>query len=183
MRNAGLYFIALIPPPKLREQVKALKEDMKKRFMAGHALKSPAHITLQMPFKRKQTEEEEVMEALRLFSLGQDPFPVVLSGFDSFAPRVIYLKIEDHQPVIQLHERLRSMLIRQLNFHPDEVSSRFHPHMTIATRDLHRKEYHRAWAELKDQTFTAAFEVNRLFLLKHNGKSWDIYREFLFEKD
>ena len=51
-RDDILYFIALIPGKELKEKVRAVKERMKADYNAGHALKSPAHITLQMPFKR-----------------------------------------------------------------------------------------------------------------------------------
>ena len=40
-----LYFIALIPETRIMENVRVLKEEMRLKFNASHALKSPAHIT------------------------------------------------------------------------------------------------------------------------------------------
>ena len=69
----NLYFIALIPPDEIREEVKSLKEEMSARFRSSHALKSPAHITLQMPFKRDDSFEEEMYSTLHSFTLEQLP--------------------------------------------------------------------------------------------------------------
>ena len=59
-----LYFIAIIPYSELREKVRKVKERMKAEYGAGHALKSPAHITLQMPFKRSSADEAVLEEML-----------------------------------------------------------------------------------------------------------------------
>ena len=71
-----LYFIALIPPPDLREAVLQLKEEMRDRFQAKHALTSPAHITLQMPFKREPAEEVDMIKALGRFAYRQSAFTI-----------------------------------------------------------------------------------------------------------
>ena len=57
-RGRDLYFIALIPHTGLREEIREIKERMRDEYGAGHALKSPAHITLQMPFKRSPGDED-----------------------------------------------------------------------------------------------------------------------------
>ena len=180
MAKTHLYFIALIPPPDLGAQVTGLKNEMRSRFEAKHALKSPPHITLQMPFKRPPEKEAELIKALQVFAGQQVSFPVALSGFDSFPPRVIFIKIVDHQPIVQLYSRLREMLIQQLAFPSYEPNQRFHPHMTIATRDLRKAAFRSAWAEFQERKFDVYFEVKSLFLLKHNGRHWDIYHEFGF---
>ena len=66
-KNMDLYFIAIIPHSELREKIRKIKERMKSEYGAGHALKSPAHITLQMPFKRSSEDETLISEALRRF--------------------------------------------------------------------------------------------------------------------
>lgn len=174
----ALYFIALIPNPEIREKVRLLKEEMSERFQARHALKSPAHLTLQMPFKRPEEEEEATIGHLKDFAGRQEPLRVVLDGFDCFPPRVIYIKVSDHEPLIRLHSRLQSHLVRCMGFRSDEVQSRFHPHVTIATRDLRKAAFREAWTEFESRPFVDSFCVSSLFLLKHNGRFWDIYREF-----
>jgi len=79
--STDLYLIALIPPEELKEQVRILKTEMRERFNASHALKAPAHITLQMPFRREPEFEERLIPELEQFSGTIQPFPVQIDGF------------------------------------------------------------------------------------------------------
>ncbi|MEX0662183.1 MAG: 2'-5' RNA ligase family protein [Balneolaceae bacterium] len=175
-----LYFIALLPPEEIRQDVRQLKLGMKKRFDASHALKSPAHITLQIPFRREEKMESEMIGSLQKFAADQSKFMISLNGFGSFLPRVLFIKIEDHQPVQNLHSKMNVVLINSLSFTQKEIKQQLHPHLTIATRDLSKAAFHDAWTEYKDREFRASFDVNSLYLLKHNGKFWDVFREFPF---
>ena len=178
----NLYLIALIPHLELREQIRSLKEEMKVRFYTKHALKSPAHITLQMPFKRSKEDEHHLISILQEFASGQYSFKVELSNFSCFSPRVIFVKVENHEPIIELQSKMKKALSDGLSFKENEVSKNIHPHMTIATRDLTEKAFLKAWSAFEKHEFKATFKAKSLFLLKHNGKSWDIYKEFLFQE-
>ena len=179
-QDIGLYFIALIPPEELRKRVKTLKEEMKVRFNAGHALKSPAHITLQMPFKRNHNDEVDMVAALEEFVSHEKPFPIDLNGFSCFLPRVIFVKITDHTSIVNLQSRLGAILISNLGFEPKAINPRLHPHMTIATRDLEKESFYRAWSEFESRQFQGSFLSSSMALLKHNGRCWDLFREFPF---
>lgn len=50
----ALYFIALVLPSPLYEEVTRLKEYFRDRYNSKAALRSPPHITLHMPFKWKE---------------------------------------------------------------------------------------------------------------------------------
>lgn len=181
--DTNLYFIALVPGMELRERVLRIKERMKAEFNAGHALKSPAHITMQMPFRRKTDEEPDIVEALSRFAAGEVPFNVHMDGFGCFAPRVIFIKLVSPEPVIGLHRRLRTVLLHSAGFAEGEIMKSLQPHMTVATRDLTKQAFEAAWPEYQNEEFTGSFDVNSIFLLKHNGRNWEIYREFPFRAD
>jgi len=181
-QKPNLYFIALIPHMELREQIEALKEEIQERFNAKHALKSPAHITLQMPFRIHKNNEASLIEILEKTAANQDVFELKLSGFDCFSPRVIFVKISSHDPIIPFHEKLISLLREKMELGEKVLSQNIHPHITIATRDLSVEKFKLAWSEFKNKTFEGSFLCKSLFLLKHNGRHWDIYREFLFLK-
>ena len=183
MDKRKLYFIALVPDRELREEIRRLKEQMQKRFNAGHALKSPAHITLQMPFKRNETDEIQMDDALRDFAAGESSFVVELNGYGSFAPKVIFIKVVNHQPVHDLHARLKRVLTEKLHFTPAEVMSGFHPHITLATRDLTPDAFKKAWPEVEKKEFKASFDAGSICLLKHNGRQWYILGEYFFGND
>ena len=178
--NMNLYFMALIPHQDLMEQVKSLKEEMRDKHGAKHALKSPAHITLVPPFKRPAGYEDFISDALRRFSAARNSFEVRLSGFKSFPPRVIYIDVKNPDSIIELHSGLKAKLLAEIILKDEELKSKIHPHMTIATRDLTREAYQIAWPIFEKREFECKFEVKSLFLLKHNGKFWDIFREFEF---
>lgn len=179
--STSLYLLALVPHQDLREKVYYLKKEMSERYDSSHALKIPAHITLQMPFRRPESEEDFLEKRVRLFAGKIDSFDVHLNGFDAFPPRVIYIDVANPAPIADLHAALQKVLIEDLNFTDKQLMNRFHPHMTIATRDLSKKMFHKAWPELKERDFQASFTADRLHLLKHNGKHWELYREFAFE--
>jgi len=175
-----LYFIALIPHSGLREEIREIKERMRDEYGAGHALKSPAHITLQMPFKRSPADEDVISEALAGFALKEKSFRVDLEGYGSFPPRVIYIRVSNPEPVRGLHARLRKLLVDGLGFEPQEVMREVKPHITVATRDLTNTAYTEAWPVIKEEAFTGGFRAEGIFLLRHNGRSWDILKEFPF---
>jgi 2'-5' RNA ligase len=178
--RSNLYFIALLPHRELGEKVRRIKERMKAQYGAGHALKSPAHITLQMPFKRRSEDETLISDALRRFVAGEMSFTVDLDGFGAFAPRVIFIKISEPEPVRALQSRLKKVLMTELYFSPAEIMKDVQPHLTVATRDLTKEAFSEAWTELQKEEFKALFDVNSVFLLKHNGMNWDILEEFPF---
>jgi len=179
--RSNLYLIALIPHIELREQIKALKDEMKERFNAKHALKSPAHITLQMPFRYSNADEPHLIETLQKFAENQHAFSLNLSGFDCFSPRVIFVKVTEYEPMVLLHSKLKTVLSKKMDFEENAITQDIHPHMTIATRDLSVSNFKKAWKEYEKKEFEASFLSKSLFLLKHNGKSWDIYKEFFFK--
>ncbi|MDX9772385.1 MAG: 2'-5' RNA ligase family protein [Bacteroidales bacterium] len=180
MDKNELYFIALIPHDELKNNIRVIKERIHSVYGAGHALKSPAHITLQMPFKRGRGEEGAISTVLQRFALREESFRVDLDGYGAFPPRVIYIRITDPDPVRSLHLRLKEVLLKELDFSEAEIMHEMQPHITLATRDLTRAAFTEAWSEYRDNKFTGYFEVRSICLLKHNGRNWDTMMEFPF---
>lgn len=176
----SLYFIALVPPHGLREQIKAFKKEIEARYQAKHALKLPAHITLKIPFNFEKEEEPLLIKSLQELADGITVFDVELSGFDFFKSGVIFVKCKDHAPIIDVHNKLEKVFTEELGVTKNEDPSRFYPHMTIATRDLSPELFGKAREEFKNREFHASFEAESYFLFKHNGKTWDVHRKFFF---
>jgi 2'-5' RNA ligase len=74
-----LYFVALIPHLALRKEIKALKKEIHTNTGAKKALNSPAHITIQRPFKRDNCFEDNLVSSLKLFASNQKSFVITLS--------------------------------------------------------------------------------------------------------
>lgn len=175
----SLYLLAIIPPEEIRVEIQHLKEEIRERFGAEHALKLPAHITLFPPFKIKEEREMQLLQALEVFATTRKPFHIWLSGFGSFAPRVLFVEVVEKEKLLDLHHDL----CKNLSIIPEILADQnFHPHMTLATRDLHESVFPEARKFLSSRDYESRFEVNGLSLLKHHGQSWENFMDFMFKK-
>jgi len=177
-----LYFIALLLPEDISDQITLFKREMADKYNAKHALKSPPHITLQMPFRRSEHQEANLIEKLTLFAGEKTGFDIHLSGFGSFAPRVIFVDVIHSQPIYQKHDELKSFLQEKLEFSLSDLTFRFSPHVTIATRDLKKEIFPQAWNAFRERDYDARFKSKDLALLKHNGSKWKIHKRFSWKK-
>jgi 2'-5' RNA ligase len=176
------YFIALIPPPPVREQAQELKEYFRERYKSKAALNSPPHITLHMPFRWSEAKEEKLFDKLNDFARGSDPIKVCLDNFSSFPPRVIFLNVTESDALGKFQRDLHRFFKRELDiFNANYQDRPFHPHLTLAFRDLKKPQYHLAWDEFSKKEYKAEFMADKVTLLKHNGKTWDVLKEFLLE--
>ncbi len=147
---------------------------MKDRFNCSVALRSPAHITLVPPFWMNDNLENELEHAIDQFSQRQVPFEINLENFAAFKPRVIYADVVSPPQLQTLHDQLHECLIAEGLFPIKKEDRSFHPHATIATRDLHKKVFYEAWEIFKNKNYTAECRVNGISLLRHNQKNWDV---------
>lgn len=177
--SKALYFVALLPPQEVKEEVLKMKLDFRERFKAKHALKLPAHITLVPPLWLENNDEQEFVNRLKKCAEKTLPFPVFLKNFGHFGQRVIFINVEDNAPLQNLHKNLREALNK---FLPGETPANFHPHITLATRDLPKNEFAKAWEDFKNRSYLVEFEVEDLTLFRHNGKTWDEVEQFNFSK-
>lgn len=173
-----LYFITLIPPTPIKNEVEKFKEEIKEKFGIKHALKLPAHITIQIPFRIPEKNQDFLIKKVEEFSKGQNAWKVQLEDFGKFDKKVIYIKIKDHDPFIFLYEDLQKLLLSFIDLKSHELASKMHPHITIATRDLKRSHFPEIWDDFKDRHYRGSFILKDLYLFKHNGTTWDSIRKF-----
>ena len=147
---------------------------MKEKFDCSVALRSPAHITLVPPFWMSDDLEHKLEEAISEFSRDAVSFEVNLKNFAAFKPRVIYVDVLSNQQLQVLYDRLHEHLVAG-NLFPIKKDERpFHPHVTIATRDLRKKAFHESWETFKKESYEASYMIDGISLLKHNQKNWDV---------
>ena len=177
----SLYFIAVIPDQYFQNKVIEIKEYMKEKYGSGHALKSPAHITIHMPFKWRDDRVEKLYQTLIKMAAGRKRFTVELKDFDSFKPRVIFIHVNENEDLYRLYSETVKTTKEKLGlFNSSYKQKGFHAHMTVAFRDLKLSSFREAWEEFKEKKIEHSFEVKSIFLLKHNGKNWDVHKEFRF---
>lgn len=156
---------------------------MAEKYNSKAALNSPPHITLHMPFKWDEEKEERILNTLQELTISRQPFDLSLQNFGAFKPRVIFIDVQSNPALEKLHEDLKKIMKISLNiFNADYKDKGFHPHLTLAFRDLKKANFVEAWKEFERKNYEASYTVDKIMLLKHNGKSWDIYREFGLKK-
>ena len=178
------YFIALVPPSPLYDDALRFKNYFKEQYNSKASLNSPPHITLHMPFRWKEERENELVQALNQFSLGRESFKLQLLNFSAFPPRVIFIDVVQNELLFTLYKDLHRYCKRELNlFNASYKDQGFHPHMTLAFRDLKKPMFLKAWEEFQERKFSATFLIDKIVLLKHNGKIWEICKECFFVAD
>jgi 2'-5' RNA ligase len=176
------YFIALIPPSPIFEQAVELKTYFKTKYNSKASLNSPPHITLHMPFRWKEKKEEELGSKLKLFVKNFDPLKVCLDNFAAFSPRVIFINVVADELLNNLQKGIQRFCKKELNlFNANYKEQAFHPHLTLAFRDLKKPNFKLAWEEFSQKEFKAEFIADKVALLKHNGKIWQVFKEFTLE--
>lgn len=171
---ADMFFIALVLPTEINEHILKWKLFMKERFNCSVALRSPAHITLVPPFWMTSDLEDKLEESMSQFSNRQLCFEVHLKNFAAFKPTVIYVDVLSTPALQTLHDQLHEYIIVQDLFPIKKEEHPFHPHVTIATRDLHKKAFYEAWETFKKKNYEALAMIKGISLLKHNQKNWDV---------
>jgi 2'-5' RNA ligase len=179
MPDKNRYFIGIIPPSPIYEQAIEFKYYFKDHFQSKAAFHSPPHITLHMPFDWKDKQEGELIDSLQKFSLSLASVPVTLTNFGSFPPKTIFIQVGASNELVQLQLQVRQHCKKVLGlFNADYKDLPFHPHLTIAFRDLKKPMFTKAWAEFKDKPFDGTFSADRIALLKHDGEKWNLFEEF-----
>jgi 2'-5' RNA ligase len=175
----GLFFIAILPPPAASSQISGFKKNISSQHGSKASLNSPPHITLHMPFDWSLKKEDVLLKKLNAFSKSISPCTIKLNNFSCFEPRVIYVDVCKNEFLEEIQKKLFAFCKRQLNlFNARYKELPFHPHITIAFRDLKKISFYKVWDEYKTKTFSTTFNVERITLLKHNGKSWEIFSHF-----
>ncbi|MGG5210657.1 2'-5' RNA ligase family protein [Chryseobacterium sp. MIQD13] len=160
-----MYFIAIYPPQEVIEEIKVFKKDLALNYANSKALKNDAHITLFPPFSRDLELESDIHTAFEKTDTDILPFEITLNGFGSFPnPKnpVIFV-----QPEISENLNLLQQKVKQ---HFNFIKYSFTPHMTVGYRDLSFENYLKAWEVYKNKIYKTNFLVDKILLLRYDGK-------------
>ncbi len=173
------YFLAIVPPSPIYEEAEHLKHYFKDHYQSKGALNSPPHITLHMPFLWKEKNEAKLLEKLSQFGSDHQTFQVELKNFSCFEPRVIFIQVVPSELLSKLQTALTKFCKSELQLYNARYKDQsFHPHLTIAFRDLKKDQFKIAWKEFDLKSFERSFVCESLSLLKHDGKKWNAIKQF-----
>lgn len=176
-----LFFVALLPPPSLRKEIEQLQLIFRDEYSSSHALKSPPHITLLKPFQPEKSSLPEVVELLEQISRITIPFSVRLHNFSAFKPHTIFIDVKKSAPLIELQQNIENTAHEYSDiFNYNYRKRSYHPHLSLAFRDLSETDFERAWQVFRTKKFKAEFRAKAFSLLKHDGERWQVEHTFKF---
>ena len=159
-------------PEPIQSEIEAFKTKLFAEFNLKGALRSPAHITLHRPFEWKEEKEEILIKTLKNFDF-KNEFLIELKNFSCFTPRVIYVDVVKNEFLFELHKKLKYYAQENFKLYNEVGDMRgFHPHVTIAFRDLKKNKFDEVWNTFKEKLFKADFAYAGFSLLKLEAK-WE----------
>jgi 2'-5' RNA ligase len=183
MKSMEKYFLALIPEEEMLQKANDIKEALLQKFGVKYALKSPPHITLKMPFSYNEAKEDQLVQRIGGFLKEQLPISVKITGVGTFGNRVIFLAIEKSLSLEHLQRGLKVFCKTELNL-VDELSDRnFHPHLTVAFKDLKPAHFSEILQEVRSRSFSGEFIASQLVLLKRIEGKWILHHKIPFAGD
>jgi 2'-5' RNA ligase len=169
---ARMYFIAVAAPASINEKVLEWKHYMRDHFGCAVALHSPAHITLIPPFWMNEELEQELIDDVEVFTEQAASLEISLKNFDAFKPRVIFVHVQENEALAELKSSLEQFLLSKNRYPLKKETRPFHPHLTIANRDLLKKDFPAAFEHFSKIKYAISFPVNVLTLFTHDGSQW-----------
>ena len=185
MTDESLYFIAIVPPGVISGQITGFKQAVREKYGSGHALRSPPHITLHMPFGWRDKKYHKLQSTLEAVSAPMRPFEIELDGFGGFEPRVVYVQVTGTPELEACQGQVRWAMRSLQVLNADYKQKAFQPHITIAFRDLKKAQYYQVMEEYAQRKYAARFVAGSLVLLRHHHvqgqpPEWRIHQRFVF---
>ena len=177
-KTLGKYFIAIVPDREIQDRVTSIKLFLKETFKIRYGLRSPAHVTLKMPFLWNEKKESELSGKLKRFFEGKSPFEIHFKGVDTFGKRVIFIKVKKNPTLNILQDEL--ILYCKVGLKQEiELSDRVYtPHMTVAFKDLKEADFSACLDCVKNMAIDNKYVVDRVALLKKEGAKWSVCGTF-----
>ena len=178
-----MYFIAVVLPEELDEKVLEYKKRMFEIYGCKVGLKSPAHITIAPPYWMENSLEEELISNVNSFASTINEFTIDSNNFSAFKPRTIFIDVRKNDALEKVKKESDAFFKQHSKFGIKIETRPFHPHITIATRDLRKSAFYEAWEIFKDRIFQKQFIAEGLSILRHNKKNWDVIHTSQFKKN
>ena len=167
-----MYFVAILVNDEIATEAIRHKNFMLEQFGCKAALRSPPHVTLIPPFNMKEDLRENLINSMDAFASTRIPFDFNVKDFGSFPPRVIFINVILNDALNSLHSGLEDHLIAASQFPIKKEARPYHPHITIATRDLDKKNFVKAWPHFSHLTFSATQKTDAIVLLESGKNGW-----------
>ena len=177
-----MYFIAIVLPQHLNEKVLQYKQMMLDKYNCKVGLKSPAHITLVPPFWVEEDKEQPLINEIDALSSRLSSFLISTDDFSAFKPRTIFVAVAPNEHLEKVKSATDEVFRDNSQYNIKTDTRPFHPHITIATRDLFKKSFYEIWPWFAEKKFMEEWTADGISILRHNKKNWDVIHTSQFNK-
>lgn len=171
-RQHSMYYISLVCPDPPAGTIRAYQGWMYDHFGCRAAMKSPPHITLVPPFWLPEEKEASLNQVLSDFEFDRPAIEIHWNGFNHFGKRVLYVQVDDTPDLHLLYSALSHHLALNAENEIAAQPPTFHPHITIATRDMPPAAFQSAWEYFSGKSFKGNFEISGISLMKLEPAHW-----------
>lgn len=155
---------------------------MLEKYNCKVGLKSPSHITLVPPFWLEDDKEQQLISDIDSLSKHLYTFNISTSNFSAFKPKTIFIAVTSSKQLNEV-KKATDEVFKNDSFYNIKIDTRpFHPHITIATRDLFKKHFFEIWPWFAERKFEEEWIAEGISILRHNKKNWDVIHTSQFNK-
>lgn len=153
--------------------------EVREKFGSKHSLNAPPHITLLSPFRYGVENSDQLHSLLKIFAQGFQPFKIQFNNFSTFPPRVVFMDVDKSPALTKIQGKIEELArsnsdLFNYNYHEQP----YHPHLTLAFKDLTKSDFYTIWKEFEDREFRKSFTATNLHLLRHTGERWEVKRNY-----
>jgi 2'-5' RNA ligase len=176
--NVGLFFLALLPPQEIRDELRKWQHWTAKEFQVRAALGSPPHITIYPPVRWPLAALSAWKNSLNRFSRNHTQFSVTIHGFNHFGKEVVFADVEQSPPLMNFQKSFLKYWMESLGAKCPKHADSYHPHITLAFRNLTPASFKGIWDKFGPLPYTRQFKAEEMVLLKHQPTGWEIEERF-----
>jgi len=127
-----------------------------------------------MPFLYKENKIDQVSLSLKEALEERPSFEITFEGIAAFRNRQIYLKVSSNEFLTKIQRDIALWMKRHFNiFNANYRDYPYHPHLTIAFRDLKKVYFDIAFQYYMDLNYEASFTVSEISMLKLMADRWE----------
>jgi 2'-5' RNA ligase len=179
MTKDPLFFVAIVIPEPIAGEIREFQEYVSAHFASSAALRSPPHITVVAPFSAPEERRQVLFETLEYQSHLFELIEIALDAFGAFGKRVIYVNVES-DPILDKLATDTYQTLLHIGFKLRDERRSFHPHVTVAFKDLSESLFEKAWGYFQAIQWRRMFTADRIQLLEHLEGKWKPIGEFPF---
>ena len=168
----ALYYIATLCPPAIDEKVSEYKQYMQSKYGSRAAQKSPAHLTIVPPFKAEEDMEQLLKDFVEKYNADFSAFDIHLKNFDHFNQRVLFVSAVPGEELSNLEKEVNQQFSEAFPSIIFRTKPEFHPHVTIATRDIPEHRFDEIWDYFQQQEMDVSFTASEITVLKLVQGRW-----------